>query len=77
MDIVLVTWVDSKMSDKSWEKKEEATHLTSETATTAGHLLEENENDIILAFCYSPTDVNGVIAIPKVSIKSIQKLTRL
>ena len=77
MDIILVTWVDSKMCDKSWEKGIEATHLTSETVTSVGHLLKETDQDLILAMCHAPDNVNGVLAIPKVSIKDRKTLIKI
>ena len=77
MDIILVTWVDSKMSDKSWEKREGASHLCSEPITSVGHLLEETGDDLILAMCHSPDNVNGVLAIPKVSIKNRKTVARI
>lgn len=74
MDIVLVNWVDSKMSEKSWHSEDDAKCWDISNCQSVGFLLADNDTKIVLAQCWGDANVNGVLAIPKVSIKSIKKL---
>ena len=74
MKIVEVTWVDSRMSEKSWHCEDEAKCWEVSNCRSVGFLLADDEEKIVLAMCWGDANVNGVLAIPKVCIKNVKEL---
>ena len=76
MDIVHVVWVDSRMSEKSWCSEDDARCWDVSDCWSVGFLLTSDEKRVVLAMCWGDANVNGVIAIPRACVKSIQSLVR-
>ncbi len=74
LDIALVTWVDSRASEKSWEKPDTAREFDVADCLTVGYVLDNGKDKLTLAMCIADNAVNGVLSIPKACIKSVDIL---
>ena len=70
--IVLVEWIDSRMSLEPWEHEDCAKELALSRCTSVGFLLYKDKNKTVLVTSYGEGSVQGTLAIPTRTIKSLK-----
>jgi len=74
MKLVEVEWTDSSFLGQGWVSQEFTAIPASIECSSMGYLTKEDGDYIVLTPHWSPECVAGVMAIPKIAIKSMVEL---
>ncbi len=74
MDMVKITWVDSRGVTSEWEHKDELEPYKPIIATSVGYLLEDHPEYKTIAQSNSKKQILGLMTIPACCIKKTEEL---
>ena len=76
-ELILAEWVDSVSIDESiWHDRTEVAALTLSVAHTIGMLVRSDDDVVIVAGSWTDDQFSGVMCIPRVSIRKLDRIKK-